>query len=346
MAQIKFDRRKGATQDLENLLTPGEIAEILKGEDGGRLPFLLRPLLASGDAPVGYERKSWSESASFYTASRGARSLIATFCGTSKGVGLPIAYFLQMLRDDLYDVVVLYDRRKLHFDRGVEGFSESFLETARRIEAFARAKGYDEIITFGASLGGYPALRAGLLLGARRAISMGGVYGWQVGRLVRNEPTVGAFDLLCPCFADRQVELVAVASAQNRSDVRDLEILRRTFPKCHGVMVDTDQHNVMGYLYSVRLLRLFCACLFEYWESDIRAELLALLNRTARYSREADKVQSDGGLSDPKKQNAQELMAVYASSSWRLTEPLRRTAQALRQLRNWLSGRWDARGKA
>jgi len=111
-------------------------------------------------------------------------------------------------------------------------------------------------------------------------------------------------------------------------------------------MVDTDQHNVMGYLYSVRLLRLFCACLFEYWESDIRAELLALLNRTARYSREADKVQSDGGLSDPKKQNAQELMAVYASSSWRLTEPLRRIAQALRQLRNWLSGRWDARGKA
>jgi len=187
MAQIKFDRRKGATQDLENLLTPSEIAEILKGEDGGRLPFLLRPLLASGDAPVGYERKSWSESASFHTANRGARSLIATFCGTSKGVGLPIAYFLQMLRDDLYDVVVLYDRRKLHFDRGVEGFSESFLETARRIEAFARAKGYDEIITFGASLGGYPALRAGLLLGARRAISMGRV--WLAGGTLGEERT-------------------------------------------------------------------------------------------------------------------------------------------------------------
>lgn len=159
---------------------------------------MLRPLLVAGETPVGYVRESRCEGFNYYTAHRGARSLIVAFSSANKDLGVPIAYFLQMLRDDLYDVLVLYDRRKLHFDRGIAGLSDSFLETVPLIKAFAQSKGYHEVITFGSSMGGYPALRAGLLLGADRAISISGKYCWHVGRLLRNQESAGAFDVLCP----------------------------------------------------------------------------------------------------------------------------------------------------
>jgi len=265
---------------------------------------------------------------------------------------VPTAYFLQMLRDDLYDVLVLYDSSKLYFDRGITGFSNSLFDTIRLVEAFAKSKGYDRVITYGASIGGFPALRAGLLLGADRAISIGGKYCWHVARLLRNDATVGAFDVLCPCFSDRPVEMVAV-SAQNRADMRALEILRGTFPSSHVVPVDTQLHNVVEYLHSVRLLRLFCACLFEYWDSDIRAELLALLSSTARYGSKVQVSQAERvmelrhRLFDAQKtaqaerkrlarqlrrRHARELRAIHASTSWRLTAPLRRLADVVRRL--------------
>lgn len=191
-------------------------------------------------------REPWADDVNYYTANLGARSLIVVFCCGANGVGVPTAYFLQMLRDDLYDVLVLYDRRRLHFDHGIEGFSKSFMETMCRIEEFAKARAFDEIITFGVSMGGFPALRAGLVLGADRAISVGGVYVWPVARLLKQRRTPRPFDLLCPCFTDRKVELVAVTPARCESDVKHLNTLQRTFPQVHAVMIDTERHNVMG----------------------------------------------------------------------------------------------------
>ncbi len=121
--------------------------------------------MAAGEQPVSYAREAWCENVTYYSANRGARSLIVAFYDGGRCVGVPISYFLQMLRDDLYDVLALNDPRKLFFDRRIPGFSTSFLETSRAVEAFAKARGFDEVITFGASMGAYPALRAGLCSG-------------------------------------------------------------------------------------------------------------------------------------------------------------------------------------
>jgi pimeloyl-ACP methyl ester carboxylesterase len=337
MARTKFDRRKQKTKELEDHLAPSEIATIL--ERDADLPFTIGPLLASGETPVGYVREAWSDDAIYYTANKGARSLIVAFCAFGHGFGVPTAYFLQMLRDDLYDVLVLFDRRKLHFDGGIAGFSESLTETVRLVDAFARERGFDEVITFGASMGGFAALRAGLLLGAKRAISVGGVYCWHVAPLLKNKGTVRAFDVLCPCFADRDVELVTVTPANHAVDMSDLATLRQSFPSLHTVTIDTERHNIMGYFYRARLLRLFCACLFEYWRSDIGAELLALLNGVARYgsSVEASSAQGVMRLRNDKRELMQELKAVHASRSWRSTQPLRTLVTALRRFSLWPS---------
>jgi len=336
MAPIEFDRRKKKTKDLDSRLTPSEIAKILEEGDAKELPFVIAPLLAAGEQPVSYAREAWCENVTYYSANRGARSLIVAFYDGGRCVGVPISYFLQMLRDDLYDVLALNDPRKLFFDRGIPGFSTSFLETSRAVEAFAKARGFDEVITFGASMGAYPALRAGLLLGADRAISVGGVYSWPVGGLLKRRRVPQAFDVLCPCFSDRQVKMVAVTSARHARDVSHLNLLRQTFPATHAVMIDSDQHNVMGYLRSVRLLRLFCACVFEYWNSDIRDELLALLSATARYSHDVQTARETAYRHEASRRRryAQQLAAMKASTSWRLTEPLRRLADIIKRLRH------------
>ena len=75
---------------------------------------------------------------------------------------LPISFFLQLMRDDKHDVLVLSDEHRRHFDGGVEGYSSSLLDTLKRIQAFAEAKPYEKVITYGTSMGGFPAIRAGL----------------------------------------------------------------------------------------------------------------------------------------------------------------------------------------
>src|SRR5262245_37895105 len=196
MARARFDRRKQKSHVLDNQLTPAEIADLLKSGADEELPFTIRPLLEAGEVPVRYERQAWGTDARYYTANSGASGLIIGFCGRGWGLGVPISAFLQSLRDDLYDVVVLHDRRKPHFDRGVLECSESFMDTVNRIRTFTHDKRYSRIVTFGASMGGFPALRAGLLLGADRAISISGRYSWHIGRLLREGNSTSAFDPL------------------------------------------------------------------------------------------------------------------------------------------------------
>jgi hypothetical protein len=318
MAPIEFDRKKAKTRLLDDDLVPLEIAEILKVAGREELPLAIRSVLASGQAPVGYVRESWSEDANYYTARRGARSLIVAFCGGANRLGVPTSYFLQMLRDDLYDVVVLRDPRRLHYDQGVQGLG-SLLETTHRIRDFAETKGFQEVITYGVSMGGYPALRAGLLLNATRAISVSGEYCWHIGRLTRKGATIRAFDLLCPCVAKPSTQMVAVVPTQNQTDLQALEILRQTFPECLPVTIDAGAHNITSYFYYARLLRLFYACLFEYWDASIRDDLLMLLVQIAGHSNAVESQQAQRisalrrSLSDGQERSALQIDTLKAN---------------------------------
>jgi pimeloyl-ACP methyl ester carboxylesterase len=360
MPPIEFDRRKAKTKELENELAPAEVAEFLKGDRD--LPFILRSLFLSGEEPVRYARQRVAKDVNFYTASGGARRIIVTFCSAGNGLGVPTAYFLQMLREDLCDVLVLYDRRKLHFDKGIHGFSDSLWQTVEAIKDFIEAKRYEEVITFGASMGGYPSLRAGLLLGAKRSISVGGIFPWHVGRMVRGQDTPRAFDPLCLCFAGRRTEMVLVVPTGVPRDLCDAETVLRTFPSGRIISVDTDRHNVMGYLRDVRLLRLFLAGLLENRYSEIRQELLALINSTASYCHAVEASKSSrllelqtrlSKLQDRRSEREgtkrefkalqrlclkqrNQLDAIYQSTTWRLTGPLRAAFATVRSHVQWL----------
>jgi hypothetical protein len=326
MAPIEFDNRKRRTVGLENSLTPAEIARLIEGDPAGDLPFELRSVFESGQTPVAYVRQVWSENATFYTANKGARSLIVVFCGLRDWPGIPTSYFLQTLRDDLYDVLVLQDPLALHFDRGISGHG-SLLELSRSIGAFAEANGHTEIVTYGASMGGLPALRAGILLKADRAISVGGRYPWNVGRLSQNKEAASrAFDLLCPCFADSATQLVAIAGTRNEEDMKALEVLQQTLPACLGIKINTRRHSVAGFFLRAGLLPLFFACLFEYWHDvPVRSRLLALVEAAALHIHRLQATKRE--------QHERQLQEIHESTTGWLTKPLRGLDVAMRRLK-------------
>ena len=245
--KIVFERQKAKVKAWDDQLTPMEIAAALKKD--AELPFAISPLLRSGANPVGYVREDWSEDASYYTSRKSAKGLIVVFSGRTMRVGVPISYFLQMLRDDVFDVVFLRDPRQLHYTHGVRGLG-GFLESMRHIRKFADANGFEQVLTFGNSGGGFPALRAGRLLGARRAISVGGRYPWHPGRLIRGETPVLAFDMLCACASPSPTELVAVYGRGHEIDTHANALLRKTFPECIEVPIDIKEHDSRPFLQS------------------------------------------------------------------------------------------------
>jgi len=331
------------TARLDDSLLPTEIAELVEG--GEQLPFAILPLLQSGQRPVPYEREIWSEDAAFFSANQRAKSLIVAFCGAENRLGVPLSYFLQMIRADLYDVVIFRDPKRLYYDLGVRGFSSGLLDTVRRTEAFANHKGYGEIITFGNSMGGYPALRAGMLMGASRSISICGGFSQHASRLKSSGEYVKAFDHLCACYQDYDLPLVAVAASRNKKDFKNFEILQRNFPQCCAVLVDTHRHGVLSYFASVNLLQLFLSFLFENWSGpSTLLERVRLLNGAAR-AFEGSLAELRCNYSDLKRKHnkAQQryeeeihsldrsLSLMRTSRSWRFTAPLRYTKDTLRR---------------
>ena len=127
--------------------------------------------------------------------------------------------------------------------------------------------------------------------------------------------------------------MVAVVAARNQSDVQALETLRQTFPQCQPVMVDTDKHDITSYFYRVRLVRLFYACLFDYWDQPaIRSGLFAILEQIALHSYSDESQRAERvlklrqSLSDVRRKSAQQIDAIQE----RLERHHRRQLEAIR----------------
>ena len=208
MAPKTFDRR-GRRSGIGNRSSRRQRCQA--AQDDAELPFTIAPLLRSGQKPAAYVRETWSEDATYYTSRNGADRLIVIF-SAPRPDGHPISYVLQTLRDDANDIIWLQDPRQLHYTRRYKWSGQFFRDH------FAAARRYQQIVTFGVSLGGLPALRAGRLLKATRAISVGGRFPWHPGRLVREERSVQAFDPLCACASPSLTELVVVYSQRNEAD--------------------------------------------------------------------------------------------------------------------------------
>jgi hypothetical protein len=166
------------------------------------------------------------------------------------------------LQDDVYDVLILSDIQRRHYDAGIAGYSSSLLEMLDRLRTFTEARCYRRIVTYGTSMGGYAALRAGLWLGADRAVSIGGGFCVHPPRLVQGGYEIRAFDLICACRRRGDVPVVTVFAAGNLRDIEQQAALSGVLPDCVALKVDTERHNVLHHLDRRGELRSFYATIF------------------------------------------------------------------------------------
>ncbi len=197
-----------------------------------------------------YRRTEIATGVNFYSAGKSAGTLVVGF-GTMKGrLSMPVFMVLDALDDTRYDLLLLSDLSKRHFDIGIGAFARTLPDLAGRIRDFAGERGHKALVTFGSSMGGFPALRAGDLMRADRSISVGGRFAWHPSRLRKVRHTIHAFEPLCACRAPFGSPFYALFSRDNASDSRHAALLAEIAPNCRTIAFPGDAH---GLHYEIQL---------------------------------------------------------------------------------------------
>lgn len=273
-----FNFRRDARVIEAGHLTPQELYRdsSLWRDVYGRRPFVMpwqvRP----------YRKEVIAPGVDLYTADRSAPTLIAAFSGRTAQLFLPLALFLQTLDHRRYDVLIAYDARHLHFDRGIEGYADSLPDLARRLSNFAATRNYGSVITYGTSMGGMTALRMGQLMEADRAIAAGGRFAWNVGRLLRNKGHIQPFDLLCHCRQPGATESYAIFSEGDATDAESANRLAAIYPGCHMIALPCDDHNFPYVIKKARKLDEYHREIFDLDRKPDPAALRLLLQRRSK----------------------------------------------------------------
>lgn len=171
---------------LENTLTPAEIAAIAELELPPEVNERAEPWLARLRKwrpeiflkPQSYQRRSIGPAAIFYSDGslpRREKKLLVAFGGNALRLMVPTCVFLQGLCAKHWDVLFVrkQDVGTSYFD-GQDGIASDFSGVIRYFEVKISRHEYRCVNTLGTSSGGFFAIWAGSLLGAKRAFSLAG----------------------------------------------------------------------------------------------------------------------------------------------------------------------------
>jgi hypothetical protein len=194
------------------------------------------------------------------------KCLVLAFCGSAHRLMMPIPCTLQYLPADRCDVVVLRDQSHMHYVNGIRPYASSFFDLVRKLAVDLRVPEYMSVSTYGTSMGGFVALRCGIILNARRAISVGGTSAWQPPRLVRND--FPAFDLLCQCNAKTKTTLYCCYPADHGADAAAAAHIASFLPVRQVPIANTSAHNVIFELWRRNQLAAFYGRIFDFYERE------------------------------------------------------------------------------
>jgi pimeloyl-ACP methyl ester carboxylesterase len=97
---------------------------------------------------------------------------MVVFCGADHGIGMPLAMLHRWLSQWPLSLIYLRDSRTLGYLGGIEELGQDLVSTLSVLRSRIDELGARRIICYGASIGGYGALRYGLELGAETVICM------------------------------------------------------------------------------------------------------------------------------------------------------------------------------
>lgn len=249
-----FRRARQKIHELEASLSPLQIERLIRG---GAREFRIGEVLKAQPAKR-FKAHDLRDGGHLFEAIEPADTLLICLGDRVHRVMQPISVILQSLDERRHDVLFLKDPRRAHFDTGSPGWGETFGELIRSLRRFIRDRGYRSTVTMGGSMGGLPALRAGRLLQADRAISIGGRFAIHTARFRDRESEVEAFDPLCHCIASR-CESIAVYRIGNEEDAVDAQRLARIIPSLTTLPMPGAQHNIVRDLFKLGRLDEFLA---------------------------------------------------------------------------------------
>jgi hypothetical protein len=276
--------------DLENVLTPAEIAELTQLEEvGPEDDAVNREVKRSGPKPVGglkrgtlsawlgrlrnwapqlfeapqhYQRRAIADHVTLYhdpACHARDKDLLVAFAGAGRRLLMPIAVFLQFLDSDRWDVVVLKRCPRNSFLLGLGGVSNDFPGLIAYLQAAMSPTQYRRVITLGTCAGGYPALWAALLMNAERGISIGGFPPKPAPSSAQeNQPVVYQ-----PSVVPHEVDLRFVYGADYARDHQFAIALSDLFGGQLWPVPDIDKHGVFGVLLRRGQLAPFLEQIFE-----------------------------------------------------------------------------------
>ena len=168
--------------DLENVLTPLEIAEIGMASNLPKASVAWLERLRSlcpevFTAPQHFERRVLNAHVTGYEShdvSKGNKSLLLSFCGNAQRLMMPVSIFLQFVDCRKWDVVVVKKSKGTSYMDGLDGVGVNFTSTTDYLKAAIAPAQYRRLVTLGTSGGGFPAILAAISMGADRGISVGG----------------------------------------------------------------------------------------------------------------------------------------------------------------------------
>jgi hypothetical protein len=131
-------------------------------------------------------------------------------------------------------------------------------------------------------MGGLTALRMGPLIGADRAIAAGPRFVWNIGRLLRDQPDIQAFDLLCQCRQPIATESYAVYSEGDPDDADSAARLAALFPGCTMIPLPSDEHNFAYVIKYTRKLDEYHRQIFDLDRKPDPAAMKLLLTRRSK----------------------------------------------------------------
>jgi len=224
-----------------------------------------------------YERTEIARGVNLYSARAGANTLVVAFGGAKGRLNMPLFMILEAMDDSRYDVLLLADLNKLHFERGIANYASSMPELVDKIGKFAERQGYGAIITYGTSMGGFPALRAGDLIGAGRSISIGGRFLFHPARLRKKQHSNVAFDLLCACRQPFRSQFYLLYAEGQHVDREHAAILRALAPQSHLIAFPGDDHNFPYQMRGKGKLDVFLNEMLDVAKQPDDQKLIALM---------------------------------------------------------------------
>jgi len=274
----KLDKRygPGSNQAKQTLmsLTPLEIDAELN-RYGSKLVQALKVWRSSDivhvlsrEEPELFERTEYALGVQLFTEKSiraNKKSLIIAFSGRANRLMIPPSLFLQHIPSNQFDVVMLWDSRRAHYLTGIDGYAQDSIDLTFRLARTIDLDRYQSIYCYGTSMGGFAALRAGMLLNADRAISIGGRFPWHINRLLDSSTKpIPAFDPLCACMMHHDCELICFYSAQQRGDVDDVARLAQFCAVSRRPLTGFSSHNVIYPIWQSGTLRDFFGSIFDF----------------------------------------------------------------------------------